>query len=165
MKISTILLACILFFISVVPIVAQTDEITEARIAGENDAEGFKWKWFAAGYVNSNTSVLVILLVDSLDRNYLKSGISYMNPACCLAMWGAYLSLPTAVATIHSPTPPPDRLLGRSPEWINAYTKSYKNTMRSRKAVSSGVGCLAGGAVLSAIIYAFFVTVGVNRSG
>ena len=154
MKISTILLACILFSISVVPIVAETDEITEARIAGKNDAEGLKWKWFAVSYLNTNASVLVAVLFSSLDRNYLKSRIEYRNPAYCLAMYGAYLSLPTAVATIHSPTPPPDRLLGKSPEWINAYTKSYKNTMRIHKAVSSGVGCLTGGMMLCAMIYA-----------
>ena len=58
MKKITVLLICVLFYASVVPIVASTDEITEARIAGKNDAEGFKWKWFAASYMTTNASVI-----------------------------------------------------------------------------------------------------------
>ena len=63
----TVLLICVLFYASVVPIVASTDEITEARIAGKNDAEGFKWKWFAASYMTTNASVIA-MCVDLLDQ-------------------------------------------------------------------------------------------------
>ena len=54
MKKITVFVVCVLFFANVMPIVAETPEVKEARIAGENDAKGVKWKWFAAGCMTIN---------------------------------------------------------------------------------------------------------------
>ena len=153
MKKITVLLICVLFYASVIQIVASTDEITEARISGENDAQGFQWKWFAASYMTTNASVIAIMLTYWTNEKLLHNSLNNIQPACWLAIYGAYVLTPTAVATIRSPTPPADRLLGKSPEWVNAYTKAYKKSMRRYRAEASAVGCLLGGTVLFATIY------------
>ena len=60
MKKITVFVVCVLFFANVMPIVAETPEVKEARIAGENDAKGVKWKWFAAGCITINASAIAI---------------------------------------------------------------------------------------------------------
>ena len=44
MKKILVCVVSLLFYASVVPIIAEMSEITEARIAGENDAKGFHWQ-------------------------------------------------------------------------------------------------------------------------
>ena len=119
MRKNAVVLICVLFYANVVPIVAETPEITDARIAGKNDAKGFKWKWFAAGYMTANVSVIVVALVESLNNNYLDGSLDAIAPACWYTLYGAYLLTPTAVALIKSPAPQTDLLLGKSPEWVN----------------------------------------------
>ena len=159
MKKIAVLVVSILFYASVVPIVAETPEITEARIAAENDVEGFKWKWFFAGCFTTYSSPILVLSATAFNAYFLDGSVDVTdNSACWLAAYGAYVLAPTAVAIIHSPTPPADRLLGKSSEWVNAYTKAYKNTMRRYRTGASLTGCLAGGVMLYATIAYFAVT-------
>lgn len=157
MKKTVVLLICVLFFTSVIQIVASTDEITEARIAGGNDAKGFKWKWFAASYMTTNASAIAIVLATWANERLLTNAFDTINhPTCLSAIYGAYVLAPTAIAIIHAPTPPADRLLGKSPDWVNAYTKAYKKNMRRCRTESTAVGCIVGGAVLATTLYLFF---------
>ena len=152
MKKITVLLICVLFYASVIQIVASTDEITEARISGENDAQGFQWKWFAASYMTTNASVIAIMLTYWTNEKLLHNSLNNIQPACCYTIYGAYVLTPTAVAIIDSPTPPADRLLGKSPEWVNAYTKAYKSVTRRHRTGATLIGCIAGGVVLAATV-------------
>jgi hypothetical protein len=152
MKKITVLLICVLFYASVIQIVASTDEITEARISGENDAQGFQWKWFAASYMTTNASVIAIMLTYWTNEKLLHNSLNNIQPACCYTIYGAYVLTPTAVAIIDSPTPPADRLLGKSSEWVNAYTKAYKNVTRQHRTEATLIGCMAGGVVLAATV-------------
>ena len=144
----------ILLYTSVVPIVAETPDLAAARSAGENDAKGFQWKWFAASYMTTNTSVIAIWLVYSLNETFFFNTLDTIPPACGLTLYGVYILTPTAAALIDSPTPPADRLLGKSPQWVSAYTKAYQKSMRRHRAQSSGAGCLLGGMALFGTIYA-----------
>ena len=152
MKKITVLLICVLFYASVIQIVASTDEITEARISGENDAQGFQWKYFAASYMTTNASVIAIMLTYWTNEKLLHNSLNNIQPACCYTIYGAYVLTPTAVAIIDSPTPPADRLLGKSPEWVNAYTKAYKSVTRRHRTGATLIGCIAGGVVLAATV-------------
>lgn len=147
----SVFVICVLFYVSLMPIVAETDEITAARIVGKNDAQGFKWEWFTAGYITANASVVAVVLAFEALNNSLDT----IDPACWYTIYGAYILTPTAVALIKSPTPPAERLLGKSPEWVNAYTKAYKQTMRRHRAGSSAAGCVFGGTVLVVTVYSF----------
>ena len=46
------------------------------------------------------------------------------------------------VAYIYQPTPPATQLLGKSPEFIAAYTDSYKASARSSQASKAWIGCV-----------------------
>ena len=76
MKKITVLLICVLFYASVIQIVASTDEITEARISGENDAQGFQWKYFAASYMTTNASVIAIMLTYWTNEKLLHNSLN-----------------------------------------------------------------------------------------
>ena len=151
MKKITVFVVCVLFFANVMPIVAETPEVKEARIAGENDAKGVKWKWFAAGCMTINASAIAIALACWFNESCLVNTLD-ANPAGWSIIYGAYLLTPTAVALSNSPTPPADRLLGKSPEWVDAYTKAYQKGMRRYRAESSAAGCFIGGVVLGGTI-------------
>ena len=165
MRKNVVALICILFFTNVVPIIAETPEIRDARLAGKNDAKSFQWQWFAAGYMTANVSVIVVVLVESLNRNYLDGSLGAIPPACWYTIYGAYVLTPTAVALVKSPTPPPERLLGKSSEWVNAYTKAYQKTMRRSRAKSSLGGCFSGGTVLAATVLALIPAIVGNTPG
>ena len=152
MKKIAVLAVFVLSYAYVAPLKAEKNEISDARIAAETDAGVFKWKWFTAGYVIANTSVIVTVLAGSLNNNYLDVTLGTINPACCYTIYGAYVLAPTAVAIIDSPTPPTDRLLGKSPEWVNAYTKAYKSVTRRHRTGATLIGCIAGGVVLAATV-------------
>ena len=148
MRIIAVLVLGILCFTSV-DAIGNTGEIEEARIAGENDAKGFQWKWFAVSYMTANASVITGVVAAWANERLLANALDSLNdPMCFLPVFGAYTLAPTAVAILHAPTPPADRLLGKSPDWVNAYTKAYKTNMRGARAVSSAMGCVMGSVVL-----------------
>ena len=139
-----VFVACILFSPSVASIVASTNEITAARIAGENDAKGFQWKWFAAGYL---TPILFISAAWAIEES--DSGVFDDVPSSyCAVTYGIIALTPTVFSLIHSPVPPADRLLGKSPDWVNAYTQAYQRGVKRHRAAASLGGCVAGTATL-----------------
>ncbi|MCY3743636.1 MAG: hypothetical protein OXH00_21695 [Candidatus Poribacteria bacterium] len=46
-------------------------EIAAARIVGENDANGFKWKWFATSYCTVAATPGLIVLSGWFSDTYL----------------------------------------------------------------------------------------------
>ena len=149
MRKKAVLLICVLFYANVVPIFAETPEITEARIAGENDAKGFKWKWFAMSYFLSNASPVLgaatMWVIDSKNT----FDLNRFDPVYCLAVYGFATALSTSLTLTYSATPPSERLLGKSPEWINAYAKAYQRTVKKHRLASSYIGCFVGSATLA----------------
>ena len=131
----------------------DTLQMKAAQIAGKNDAKGFHRKWFSAGYLFIHTTPIVLIVANHYFHEYrLDDTFGF----CCLAMGGMYALSPTAAALIHSPIPPADRLLGKSPQWVDAYTKAYQKNMRKARAASSAVGCVVGTATLASILYMVF---------
>ena len=157
MKKFAILVVFTLCYTSIIPIAAETPEMAEGRIAGENDAKGFQWKWFAISYIMANSSFIVCVgsLVSTEACLYpgLENAIGDSGSTFCWAALGTYTFIPTAIALIHSPAPPPtNRFLGKSPDWINSYTNAYKKRKKRDNVVSSGMGCVLGGTVLFATL-------------
>ncbi len=90
-----------------------------------------------------------IVLID--DENAV-----FLLPICALVPSAAVLSL---TITDHSPppNPPPERLIGKSPEYIKSYADAYHSKMRSYRkravAVGSIVGCTAMTVVVAVLIH------------
>ena len=59
---------------------------------------------------------------------------------------------PTITAYNHTPTPPADRLLGKSPEYIETYTKVYQKTARIQQALKATAGSLGIPAAIIVIV-------------
>ena len=47
---------------------------------------------------------------------------------------------------------PSERLIGKSPAYINAYTKTYKKEVKDKRLIYTATGCLAG-STIAAVIY------------
>ena len=146
--------------------VEATVEITEARIAGESDAKNLdKWKFkrFTVGFCGSATP---IMLLSALGVGEAAWGISCNynpDPTVCCVLYGIGALLPFGEALIRAPKPPAQRLLGKSPEWVNAYTKAYQASMKKRNMDATWMGCLTGAAVSAPVLYLIMVaTTGVK---
>ena len=140
--------------------VEATVEITEARIAGESDAKNLdKWKFkrFTVAFCASATP---IMLLSALGVGETAWGISCnYNPdlTVCCVLYGIGALLPFGEALIRAPKPPAQRLLGKSPEWVNAYTKAYQASMKKRNMDAALIGCLTGVAVSAPVLYLIVV--------
>ena len=165
MRIIAVLVVGILFFASV-DAIGNILEIQEAQIAGENDAKGFQWKWFTTSYLLSNSAPLLLIgaVYVSEKSNLFDDTIANMDPRFCFAICGIHALVPTAIAMIQSPTPPPDRLLGKSPVWIEAYTKAYQKHMKKKRIGNSILGCVGGTVTGAGMIYLIFASIGLNTA-
>ena len=113
--------------------VEATVEITEARLAGESDAKNLdKWKFkrFAVGFCGSATPILLLSALAAGDAAWDISYNYNLDPTFCCLLYGIGTLLPIGEALIHAPKTPAQQLLGKSPEWVNAYTKAYQASMK-----------------------------------
>jgi len=159
-----VFVACILFYASVAPIVASTSEIAEARIAGENDTKDFHWKWFTASYLTIHAAPILLLsaawFIEEYDLYFLERAFDENALSCCVVTYGIFALTPTAFALIDSPVPPADRLLGKSPDWVNAYIQAYQKGMKRYRTEASVAGCFAGTATFAATVYLILAVTG-----
>lgn len=73
-------------------------------------------------------------------------GTSVLTPFFC--------GLPSmGIAYIYKPPPPASRLIGKSPEYVELYQKTYKKEVRSIQTARATWGCIVG-SILSAILLA-----------
>jgi hypothetical protein len=76
------------------------------------------------------------------------SGAAWFMLGCLLGGIGVI------IAYVAEPTPPPARYIGKSPEWVMAYSQAYKSAGRSAQGKSAILGCLVIGAVFLALLAA-----------
>ena len=95
--------------------------------------------WFGAGCLMSG-----LLLVP------LPSGVSCLLPPAGLV--GSYF---------YQPSPPAARFAGKSVEYINVYSETYKNERGKLQAIWSTTGCASGGVVIAGCTVAGLVSLGI----
>ena len=62
--------------------------------------------------------------------------------------FGPYIGIPAlGAAVFYQPPPPAHRFLGKSPEYVQIYTHTYKSTYRRTAIRGTLIGCLGGGAL------------------
>ena len=143
--------------------VAATVEITEARLADESDAknpDNWKFRWFAAGCCVTATPMLILstlLLGDTyLDTSYSDNfDAGYLIYPCMLSGIGGLLTIGDTLT--HAPAPPVQRLLGKSPDWVNAYTEAYQKSIKRYNAKATFDGSLTGTAISACMFYVIVV--------
>ena len=140
--------------------VAATVEMTEARLAGESDAKNLgKWKFkrFAVGFCGSATPIVLLSAVLLGDADWdITYGDSLMAYSCVLYGIGGLLTIGAALT--HAPEPPAQRLLGKSPDWVNAYTEAYQKSIKRYNAIATFEGCVAGTFIPVIVLYPIVVS-------
>ena len=76
---------------------------------------------------------------------------------CVLASVGSCLlgSVGVIGANAYKPTPSPERLIGKSPQYIASYTKAYQTKAKRLQMRASAIGCL-GGMILNGILWRLY---------
>ena len=67
------------------------------------------------------------------------------------------------IASVFEPHPPASRLLGKSPEYIAAYTDTYRAKATNLQASRALAGCLTGTAVVC-VGYSFLIISAINEA-
>ncbi len=120
---------------------------TDAELDASHDAN-------TLAYLGAGVSVPFAAAPCGVTYAFMTAPTEYLGGIIALAGSAAVLSL---LIAHHSrpPNPPPERLIGKSPEYVKFYAKIYRSKMRSHRmrAVAAGsiVGCAAI-TVMSAII-------------
>ena len=136
-------MAVLIFSIPVMTTSAETtDAKSDARKDVKNSAE---LGWFAIGCIGSAAPFIPMLVL---------SNDEHLWGFCCL-LYGVGALFPTLHAISHAPVPPPERLLGKSPDYINAYTQAYRSQVKLRRVTLSAVGCLTGTGIGMVVLVLF----------
>lgn len=119
------LLTVLLIFSTPLLVIAQQNSIVlEAQLAAERDAKAD---------------------VNQLNWRLFGLGMAFIGGGCILG--------PVAIASayVHLPTPPAGRFIGKSPEYILAYTEVYESKARRLQVESAVVGCIGGSAAAASL--------------
>ena len=97
--------------------------------------------WFLAGCVGGTS------LAGATLMSVPMVGTSTNDEAGCVGLLACLFSTGTGMSAIfRSSSPPPKRLLGRSPEYVNSYVDTYANSVKLRRiiphAAGFGTGCI-----------------------
>ena len=158
-RVSLFLMATLLLF-STMPVgLAQQDSVqAQAEADASTDMSDMsKAKWFLLGGVGSTAGCLLGCIGGSL-----LGGPSYesTNSQAYFMLAGSVLcgvcAVPIAVFRYpHNVTPPPERLLGKSPEYIEAYTQAYKSRTVFLRKIFVTAGSIASNlGVMTMILFA-----------
>ena len=128
--VSVLFMAVLIFSMPLVTFAQQHSVQAEAITAAEQDAnkDVNKPLWFGVGCVLTGLF-------------FLPEPLGYIVPPSGLV--GTYF---------YQPTPPPSRLIGKSPEYVAAYTSTYKAKSGKIQAQWASAGCLGGGVTIVAVL-------------
>lgn len=156
-RISVFLMAILLIFSTLPVSLAEQQVAVQAQAEADASADMSKDKWFALGAAGSTVGCLLGCIGGSLLGG---PGYGSSNIQGNLMLAGSVLcgvcAVPIAVFRYpHNVTPPPERLLGKSPEYMEAYTQAYKSrTVLLRKifvtagSIVSNLGVMTGVVIL-----------------
>ena len=154
-RISVLLMAILLIFSTMPVSLAQQQDSVQAQAEADASADMSKDKWFALGAAGSTVGCLLGCIGGSL-----LGGPSYAsgNSQAYFMLAGSVLcgvcAVPIAVFRYpHNVTPPPERLLGKSPEYIKAYTQAYKSrTVLLRKIFVTAGSIVSNLSVMTGVV-------------
>lgn len=159
-----LLMAMLIFSTPMLLYAQQSAVMLEAKTAAEKDAERDvnKLAWFAAGLVGGTLIGFAGAIGGCLIGGEIDppsgSGLLYTDTISDGQIIGTLVgavvgaSIPLVGISLYKPNVPPDRFIGKSPEYIDHYTDAYRKKARSIRtgAAASGIilpGCLIGLAI------------------
>ena len=156
-----LLMATLIFSTSMLLYAQQDTVMLEAKAAAEKDAERDvnKLAWFTAGLIGgtligSAGAIGGCIIGGEIDPPS-GSGLLYTDTISDGEAIGTLIgaivgaTIPLIGISLYNPNVPPDRFIGKSPEYIDHYTDAYRKKARSIRtgAAASGIilpGCLIG---------------------
>ena len=137
------LMAVLIFSMPFVTFAQQHSVQAEAITAAEQDAnkDVNKFLWFGVGCILSGLF-------------FLSEPFGYIVPPSGIV--GTYF---------YRPTPPPSRLIGKSPEYVAAYTSAYQAKRGNIQALWASAGCLGGGLTIVAVVVGTLSHIFVREGG
>ena len=118
----------------------------QAKQDAKNDVKEFAWFTASCMGVASFWGAISLLNeISSVDN-------TTDTPLRVLAVIVPFLT--PGYAIFDSPTPPIERLVGKSPEYMNAYVDAYVKEAKRRRVESSTAGCAVGWLGLSIFLFA-----------
>ena len=153
-RVSALFMATLLLFSTMPVSFAQQHSV---QVQAEADASAdisdrSRAKWFLLGGLGSTVGCLL-----GCVGGFLLGGANFSdapsNSQAYFGLAGSVLlgvcAVPTAVFTSsHNVTPPPERLLGKSPEYIEAYTQAYKSRTTLLRKIFITAGSITSNLVL-----------------
>ena len=123
----------------VVPIHSES-EVQRGTREAERDAKKdvSKTKWFGLGLAGG----CVGFLGAAISTNAFDSGDLDISLWTSLSLIG--LSGPACAALLHTPVVPPERFLGKSPDYINTYGQIYRRDVKRQRTTYAATGYLTG---------------------
>ena len=155
--ISAFLMATLLLFSTMPVSLAEQQVAVQAQAEADASADMSKDKWFALGTAGSTVGCLLGCIGGSLlGGPCYGSSNSQGNLMLAGSVLCGVCAVPIAVFRYpHNVTPPPERLLDKSPEYMEAYTQAYKSrTVLLRKifvtagSIVSNLGVMTGVVIL-----------------
>ena len=145
--ISVLFLVALMFSMPLVTLAQQNSgqaEAIAAATAAEADAnqDVNKPLWFGAG-----------CLLSGLTLSPLPGWYSLLIPP--VGLTGSYF---------YQPDPPLSRLIGKSPEYVDVYTQTYKSKRGNIQALWASTGCISGCAVMGGLVFAVGVGIGLGAT-
>ena len=135
-----------LLLFSMMPVSLAQQRTAKAEAEADASADMSKDKWFMLGVMGSTAGCFL-----GCVGGFLLGGPSYesSNSQANFALAGSVLlgvcAVPIAVFRYpHNVTPPPERLLGKSSEYIEAYTHAYKSRTVLLRKIFVTAGSIAG---------------------
>jgi hypothetical protein len=79
------------------------------------------------------------------------SGTLWFIAGCCMSGTGVFF------AYLYAPNPPATRLLGKSPEYVAAYTDAYRAAAKGTQTSNAWSGCVVFGLSYSALVVVYYL--------
>ena len=140
-----ILLITILCFSSPLIIEAEIENRVAKRDAQRDAKIENQLGWLAGGCLGSMLPWATFLaLLTAEAEGIIHYQTVYDFELCFLSGIVLGALLPTAYAIFRSPVPPAERLLGKSPDYVNTYIATYKKQVKEQRILLSATGCVVG---------------------
>ena len=164
-RVSAVLMTTLLLF-SMMPVSLAQQQTAKAQAEADASADMSKAKWFLLGGVGSTAGCLLGCVVgSSLGKTIFSNESSNSQMNCTLA--GSLLlgvcAVPIGVQIYpHNVTPPSERLLGKSPEYIEAYTQAYKSRAGLLRKIFVTAGSITSNLGVMTMIMRLYARIGVG---
>ena len=157
MRYTCILLLTVLMFSHPLSSFAETNdpEIIKTRAKGDADRDVSRLKWFGSG-----TGLMggVMCCIATAGIAFHNTGNTNGNPPEAIFTF-PFLIPVVGLAAIyrHSPSPPAERLIGKSPLYVSIYTDTYQSHARSIRTKMAASGCCLTYGVLGCLGFVAYI--------